>query len=435
MYFSLSLPLLSSLILYSVSATSPPTSYPASDTSFFTWLGRTIPTQDGGVTFDLEGTTLEFSVTDATFIGLSIHDTTSGGARLGVYLDSAGGELLSTITTGAFGASGNKSSSSGVTGSSSSESEISYHDPNPAGRAIPGLRVATLLTSPYQTLYTLGSGGQITNLNASTNTIFVRVVNLAEYSMIASRAGGANLTISSILTDGVLLPRSSNMNRTRFLILGDSLSSGVGAGFSVASGQLCGAGVAIDDWAQTWNGLLCANYSANCEVIAQSGVTIIADTSYNLPMSVNYTLGAMGYSDWPVDERVVWIPSPVDAIFIELGENDAHAFNVTSPEGLDKLSGAYVKLVKSLSSSYGNEIPYFFTLSNHEAGQSAAMILAVEQLQAEFPKAMLLNGTTPSLDPICNTNIDNGCAGHPSFAQNVLSFERIYPVVAAELGR
>ena len=254
--------------------------------------------------------------------------------------------------------------------------------------------------------------------------------------MIASRAGGANLTISSILTDGVLLPtRSSNMNRTRFLILGDSLSSGVGAGFSVASGQLCGAGVAIDDWAQTWNGLLCANYSANCEVIAQSGVTIIADTSYNLPMSINYTLGAMGYSDWPVDERVVWTPSPVDAIFIELGENDAHAFNVTSPEGLDKLSGAYVKLVKSLSSSYGKEIPYFFTLSNHEAGQSAAMILAVEQLQAEFPKAMLLNGTTPSLDPICNTNIANGCAGHPSFAQNVLSFERIYPVVAAALGK
>ena len=414
-YFSLSLLLLSSLILYSVSATSPPTSYPASDTSFFTWLGRTIPTQDGGVTFDLEGTTLEFSVINATFIGLSIHDTTSGGARLGVYLDSTGGELLSTITTGASG---------------------KVHDPNPAGRAIPGLRVATLLTSPYQTLYTLGSGGQITNLNASTNTIFVRVVNLAEYSMIASRAGGANLTISSILTDGVLLPtRSSNMNRTRFLILGDSLSSGVGAGFSVASGHLCGAGVAIDDWAQTWNGLLCSNYSANCEVIAQSGVTIIADTSYNLPMSVNYTLGAMGYSDWPVDERVMWTPSPVDAVFIELGENDAHAFNVTSPEGLDKLSGAYVKLVKSLSSSYGREIPYFFTLSNHEAGQSAAMILAVEQLQAEFPKAMLLNGTTPSIDPICNTNIANGCAGHPSFAQNVLSFERIYPVVAAALGR
>jgi hypothetical protein len=387
------------------SLSSLPTSYPAYNPTYFTWLGRIVPSSTGGVTFDLEGTTLEFSVKNATFIGLSITDATFGGAKLGVYLDSTSG-YSNSYTNG---------------------------DPDPAGKAIPGLRVSTLLTSPFQTLYTLGSGGQIISLNSTSNTLNVKVVNMAEYSMIGSRSGGFNITINTIITDGILVQTSSS-NRPRFLILGDSLSSGVGAGFSVPQGQLCGAGVAIDDWSQTWNALLCQNFSANCEVIAQSGVTIVADTNYNLPMSIPYALGAMGYSNWPENERIQWKPLPIDACFIELGENDAHAFNVTSPTGLAKLSNAYIQLVKSLSNIYGKIIPYFFTISNHEAGQSLAMLEAISQLNSEgFPKAMLLNGTTPTLDPICHTYINDGCAGHPSFAQNILAFERMQPIVEAAL--
>jgi hypothetical protein len=153
------------------------TSYPAYNPTYFTWLGRTVPSLTGGVTFDLEGTTLEFSVTNATFIGLSISDSTFGGAKLGVYLDSTSGYYNSYTNS----------------------------DPDSAGKAIPGLRVSTLLTSPFQTLYTLGSGGQITFLNSS-NTLNVKVVNMAEYSMIGSRSGGFNITVNAILTDGTLIP-------------------------------------------------------------------------------------------------------------------------------------------------------------------------------------------------------------------------------------
>ena len=73
------------------SLSSLPTSYPAYNPTYFTWLGRIVPSSTGGVTFDLEGTTLEFSVKNATFIGLSITDATFGGAKLGVYLDSTSG--------------------------------------------------------------------------------------------------------------------------------------------------------------------------------------------------------------------------------------------------------------------------------------------------------------------------------------------------------
>jgi hypothetical protein len=63
------------------------------------------------------------------------------------------------------------------------------------------------------------------------------------------------------------------------------------------------------------------------------------------------------------------------------------------------------------------------------------MLLAIDQLKSEYPKAMLLNGTTGSYDPTCpSTFIANGCAGHPSFAQNVLAFERMQPIVKAALG-
>jgi len=373
-------------------------SYPASDARFFTWSGRTVASPSGGVTFDLEGTTLDFAVANATFVGLTVVDRTPGGMRLGVYLD----------TVGEFGGSA--------------------ADPNPAGADIPGARVSTLLTSPQQALYTLASGAQIARLSRA---LHVRVANLAEYSMTGSAAGGANVTVAAVVTDGVLQAAPAARPR-RFLVLGDSLSSGVGSGFTIPpDGAPCGAGVALDDWSTTWNALLCANFSAACEVVAQSGVTLVADAAYNLPMSIPYALGAMGYAAWPAAERVLWTPRPVDAIFVELGENDAHAFNVTSPSGAARLAAAYVALARSLAAAYGAATPLFFVLANHEAGQSVAMALAV----AELPHAALLNGTTPTLDPRSKEWIGNGCAGHPSAAQNVLAFARMQPVVAAALAR
>lgn len=397
--------ILSIFILFSSQSSSATpvvlTSYPASNPSFFRWEGRTALSNvtDGGVYFDLEGTALTFEVVNATFIGLNISDATPGGMRLGVYIDSTG---------------------------------YGYNDPDPSGRAVPGVRVATLLTSPYQSLYTLGSGGQIKGLNTTSNTVAVRVVNLAEWSMIGDTNAGV-LTVVAIVTDGILLPAPAPKLR-RFLVLGDSLSSGVGCGFTVPpSGAPCGAGVLVDDWSATWNALVCANFSASCEVIAQSGATIVANTNYNIPMSIPYALGAMGSREWPVASRVVWkaADARVDAILIELGENDEHS-NVTDTT----LTDAYVNLVKHLALSYGPpEIPTFFVTPNHEAGQSRAMILAVNNLtQQGFNSVYYVDGTSPNIDPITNTTIDNGCAGHPSAAQSIFAFKKIQLAMSGVLG-
>jgi len=128
----------------------------------------------------------------------------------------------------------------------------------------------------------------------------------------------------------------------------------------------------------------------------------------------------------------------VDGVFVELGENDCHVFNCTAPAGRAHLADAYVALAHTLAAAQpaaGPRLPIWFTLANHEAGQSAAMGDAVAALGAAgFSAVALLNGTSPTLDPAGHTYIGNGCAGHPSAAQNVIAAARMRPVVAAALG-
>lgn len=380
-----------------------PASYPAADV--ITVSGRFFHNaSSGGLIFDLEGTTLLFGVSNATFIGLQISSNVDGGARLGVYFDS-------------------ESTPASVAG-----------DPNPSGSAIPPTaRVATLVTSRLQTLYTLGAGAQIRGLGPR-GLLQVKVELLTEWSHLKDGVG-STFEVEAVVTDGVMAPAAAEPAR-RLLVLGDSLSSGPGAGFTVPpSGAPCGDGVLLNDWANTWNALLCKNFSAACEVIAGSGQTITGKP-YNIPMSYPFALGAMGEPAWPAASRVPWARR-LDAAFVELGENDCHAFNCTGPAGREALAAAYVALAHTLSATQplGAHLPLFFTLSNHEAGQSLAMGDAVAALKAAgFTAAYLLNGTSPNADPATGAGIANGCAGHPSAAQNVLAFNRMQPVVAAALG-
>jgi hypothetical protein len=362
------------------------------------------------VVFDLEGTALLFSVSNASFIGLMIDSNTDGGARLGVYFDSENGTAAAAAGRAAAG------------------------DPNPSGSAIPPTaRVATLVTSRQQTLYTLGAGAQIRGLGPQ-GLLRVRVELLTEWSHMGDRPGEL-FTVLAVVTDGALAPAPPQPAR-RLLVLGDSLSAGPGAGFTVPpSGAPCGDGVLLNDWGYTWNSLLCKNFSAACEVIAGSGQTITGG-GYVIPMSYPYALGAMGEAAWPAESRVPWT-APVAGVFVELGENDCHAYNCTALPGRQRLADAYVALAHTLAATQpaGTDLPIFFTLANHEAGQSAAMGDAVAALRGSgFSKVAMLNGTTPSLDPASHEYIDNGCAGHPSAAQNALAFARMQPIVAAALG-
>ena len=142
---------------------------------------------------------------------------------------------------------------------------------------------------------------------------------------------------------------------------------------------------------------------------------------------------------WPSwnSSRQAWnfTARPADAVLIELGENDCHAINCSNPVDLALLTQAYEAFVAVICDAYGGakDLPIFLTIANHEAGQSAAMLAAVPSLQQQgYTGVAFLNATAPN--QVNGTNIDNGCAGHPSAAQQEITYLQARAVIAEALG-
>ena len=150
-----------------------------------------------------------------------------------------------------------------------------------------------------------------------------------------------------------------------------------------------------------------------------------------------WTLGAMAQNSFPAAERVAWplaqhVP---DAVLIELGENDCHAWDCTDPARQQELEAAYVAFVKSLAAAYAKPaMPFFFVIAMHEAGQSGPMKSAAATLTGAGYSATFVNATAPSTFPDTGAPVPTGCGGHPSYAANGLAMERARAVIAAALG-
>lgn len=236
---------------------------------FVTLSGRVLRTPSAGVQLDWEGTTLRFTVSGATVVALNISDASAGGARLGVTVDGAG---------------------------------------------VPGLRTATLVTSPAQAVYTLAGGKTIAGA-----TVTYAVTLLTEPAFVADSASSA-LVVEGILTDGkVGAPPAAPTRRLEFL--GDSLTAGYGAGFDLPTPTTsCGGNVLTNDVQMDYSWRLCTALGADCAVVAWSGITLFVGNP-TLPSRYPWTLGgqpgahAYDFKVGPFDSR-----GPPDAIVINLGE-------------------------------------------------------------------------------------------------------------------
>jgi hypothetical protein len=242
---------------------------PAGDPAAVTLSGRVLRTPSSGVQMDWEGTTLRFTVAAATVVALNISDASAGGARLGVTVDGAG---------------------------------------------VPGLRAATLITSPAQAVYTLAGGKTIAGA-----TVTYAVTLLTEPAFVSDSATGG-LVVEGILTDGKVGPAPPAPSR-RIEFLGDSLTAGYGAGFDLPTPTTtCGGNVLTNDVQMDYSWRLCAAFGADCAVVAWSGITLYVGNP-NLPSRYPWTLGgqpgahAYDFKVGPFDSR-----GPPDAIVINLGE-------------------------------------------------------------------------------------------------------------------
>lgn len=279
-------------------ASAAPVLIPANSSSV-AWVGRRIYT-DQGVSFDWEGVQASITIANATFVGCQILDAATGGARFAVVYNNS-------MMWPAAQRTGTGSSSSGVS------------DPDPGHNEVPGLRVATLVTSPYQSLYTLGAGESISGMTGTWSLTL-----LTEPQFVGDISPNQTLTLVGFVTDGVVLepPAGSPGRRSRRLtFLGDSLTAGYGSGFDIPTGAVCGGGVLQDDVTYSYGAVLCSSavFNADCDWAAVSGITLTRPT--DLPDLWPYAMGS-ALQHWPKGTWPLWNFSSFvpDAVVINLDE-------------------------------------------------------------------------------------------------------------------
>ena len=381
-----------------LSATAVATFIPATD-PLLEWTGRRIPSTAGqGWTIDWEGTRVRATVCNATTVAAVITDTTTGGARFGVWVNA-----------------------SGVT------------DPHAAN--VPNLRVSTFFTNEgFQLDYALAARSAIRQSQACvTYTLQL----LVEPAFIEDSGPLNALSVEGLRTDGYLVATPEPAVKRSIEILGDSLTAGYGAGFDLphAQSSTCGGGGFTDDQSTSYGALLCANFSARCTTEAVSGITLYTGRGFNLPLTWDWELGGMVQNKWPNQSMVPYDARRFqpDAVLINLGENDWGGGKCgTTPGCPAKFTAAYVAYVKHIGDVYakaGKTVPitFFLTIGPHEHGQSTAILPAVEQLKAGGVNAVFLNATVPDYGTI-------GCGGHPGITIHRASFLRAQPVIAAAMG-
>ncbi len=368
---------------------------PATD-PLLEWTGRRIPASGGqGWSIDWEGTRMRATVCNATSVSAVITDTTRGGARFGVWVNTS--------------------------------------NRGPRSLSVPNLRVATFFTSEGANLsYALTSRSAIIQA-CVTYTLQL----LIEPAFIEDDGPSQVLTVEGMATDGLLVATPEPTAKRSIEILGDSLTAGYGAGFDLPHSQsdTCSGGGLTDDQGVSYGALLCANFSARCTMEAVSGVTLYTGRGFNLPLTWDWELGGMLQNRWPKGSMVAYNASRFqpDAVLINLGENDWGGGKCgTTPGCPANFTRAYVEFVRHISDVYAKAgkteaITFFLTIGPHEHGQSAAILPAVEQLTASGTKAIFLNATVPDYGTI-------GCGGHPGVTIHHAAFMRAQPVIAAAMG-
>lgn len=188
--------------------------------SRITWMGRTIPLATGGVQLDWEGTAMMFTIANATVVNLQVSDTLGSGTRISVWHQSSDTDTDSR-----------------------------------------NLHVLDFSTMAGNYSYSISRG-------LWSNSITYTVKNQIEPTFIGSNTNN-NLTFVSVITDGIVLPAPKLPSR-KIEIIGDSITAGMGARFAGP----CDANQYQNSWDGTYGDLICTNLTANCNVVAWSGIGI-----------------------------------------------------------------------------------------------------------------------------------------------------------------
>lgn len=250
----------------------------------------------------------------------------------------------------------------------------------------------------------------------------VTVYNTAEPAFQNSNNFYQKPTLISVTTDGAFLPAPAPLPRALELI-GDSLTAGFGAN---GVGP-CPGTILTEDNSVTWGNLLCANFSANCSIIAWSGIGVYENSngfgSPRMPELYTRTLGANPEAQWDFSS---FTP---DLVIINLGTNDFGHSHDNGTAWEDAFVDTYVRFVFNITQLYYKQ-PTLPVLVAVGPGQRAPNVLAclgrvISGVNAAGGAASLLDVQTEPME---------GCDGHPGRAGHQAMFQAAQPQVAKVMG-
>jgi hypothetical protein len=237
------------------------------NSTLLSWAGRTRVNSDGSRSFDWPGVGVTFEVAGASWVTMTAN-ATGAQTRVRVTVDDV--DLYSFAVL-------------------------------PQDDAAP----------PYMVAFGMDSNAGV------THTITVRQV--MEPSYINGGSGAGNVALVGFDTDGQFVAPPAPRSR-RLEFVGDSITVGYG---SLGHGP-CNAGWVSNDNSRTYDSFLCANFSANCSIIAWSGKGMYencCDAGTKMP---EYFLRALGGNEGSTWDFSAFVP---DALVINLGTNDWGHYN------------------------------------------------------------------------------------------------------------
>lgn len=228
----------------------------------------------------------------------------------------------------------------------------------------------------------------------------------------------------------MVLPAGPTLSR-RLEYVGDSIT--VGAGAEGAPPGQCPYSSFLEHNTGTWDRFICANFSANCSVVAWSGKGLYANANGQgelMPEYFRQTLGAGNYTtDWDFKR---FTP---EAVIINLGTNDFGSPNRHAPGFAQNFTNYAIAFMSNLTTIYygaanggpGLNLPIFLAQGTMNNGDElyGCLASAIAYHNSHGGNAHYLDMRNLTQD---------GCGGHPGPIGHRQMADAAIPQIAAVLG-
>lgn len=385
-------------------------SIPAGD-SRVAWAGRHRVNSDTSVSFDWLGVTARVSCTRCSYLAVTTTTTaTTRGTRLKAYVANQGFQLYPQVQFWVPVPGKSPVGNTSLLWMGSGSADVTLEN---------------LVDAQYGT-------GITTVASFECDGTFVAAPPLAPSIPDAGAAAAAAVSAHTRWT-APTAPR-------RIEIIGDSITAATNVVRPEGAGS-CGDGGYQSDWSQTYEALLCHRFGAECSTIAVGGKCVMRECG-GLQMP-DYFTGAF-YADGSKPTYDFAGPWKPDAMVIDLGTNDMRAitkigFNATTGTGagMTQFTRETVSFMKNATVLYGKpDIQFFLTAGPMENTTYTGTSEAVAQGKAVGLKVTLIDmrSACASARLHANTDLCDGCAGHPGIEGHRGMYEAAWPVIKATMG-